>query len=122
MEVNPSMFSAATKVRPEPPWSRFERCVSARRIIGWVPTIARFDGITITMYFDDHHPPHFHARTAEHSAKIRIDTLRVIASSLPGRDLRRILAWAELHQKALERNWRRVRDGIPPLCVVNSQQ
>jgi hypothetical protein len=32
-------------------------------------------GIAITMYFDDHAPPHFHARAAEHSAKIRIDTL-----------------------------------------------
>lgn len=27
-----------------------------------VPTISTFMGITITMYFDDHAPPHFHAR------------------------------------------------------------
>jgi hypothetical protein len=29
-----------------------------------VPTISRFFGIVITMYFDDHHPGHFHARFA----------------------------------------------------------
>jgi hypothetical protein len=32
------------------------------------------------MYFDDHGPPHFHARHAEGSAKVRIDTLEVIES------------------------------------------
>lgn len=27
-----------------------------------VPTISRFFGVVIAMYFDDHGPPHFHAR------------------------------------------------------------
>jgi len=34
-----------------------------------VPAISRFFGIVIAMYFDDHGPPHFHARHAEGSAK-----------------------------------------------------
>ncbi len=29
-----------------------------------MPIISRFFGLTITMYFDDHGPPHFHARAA----------------------------------------------------------
>jgi hypothetical protein len=33
-----------------------------------VPTISRFMGIAIAMFFDDHGPPHFHARHAEGSA------------------------------------------------------
>jgi Domain of unknown function (DUF4160) len=36
-----------------------------------VPTISRFFGISIAMFFDDHGPPHFHARHAEGSAKVR---------------------------------------------------
>jgi hypothetical protein len=32
-----------------------------------VPTISRFFGISIAMFFDDHGPPHFHARHAEGS-------------------------------------------------------
>ena len=72
-----------------------------------VPAISRFFGIVIAMYFDDHGPPHFHARHAEGSAKVRIDTLEVIESSLGRRQLRLILAWAELHQQELSANWRR---------------
>jgi hypothetical protein len=76
-----------------------------------VPTISRFFGISIAMFFDDHGPPHFHARHAEGSAKVRIDSLEVIDSSLPRRQLRFVLAWAELHQDELRQNWRRARAG-----------
>ena len=63
------------------------------------------------MYFDDHGPSHFHARHADGAAKIRIDTLEVIESSLGRRQLRLALAWAELHQDELSENWRRARAG-----------
>jgi hypothetical protein len=76
-----------------------------------MPTISRFMGITITMYFDDHAPPHFHARAAGHSAKVRIDTLEAIASDLPRREHRLVLAWAEMHARELDLNWRRARKG-----------
>ena len=76
-----------------------------------MPTISRFFGIAIAMYFDDHGFPHFHARHAEGEAKIRIDNLEVIDSTLPRRQLRIVLAWAELHQDELSENWRRARAG-----------
>jgi len=76
-----------------------------------VPTISRFCGIVIAMYFDDHGPPHFHARHAEGAAKVRIDTLEPIESTLGRRQLRFVLAWAELHQAELLENWRLARDG-----------
>jgi hypothetical protein len=56
-------------------------------------------------------PPHFHARHAEGSAKIRIDTLEVVESTLARRQLRFVLAWAELHQDELLENWRLARFG-----------
>jgi hypothetical protein len=37
---------------------------SGRQDLG-VPTISRFMGIVIAMFFDDHGPPHFHARHAD---------------------------------------------------------
>jgi len=40
-----------------------------------MPTISRFFGIAIVMFFDDHGFPHFHARHAEGEAKVRIDNL-----------------------------------------------
>lgn len=76
-----------------------------------VPTISRFYGIVIAMFFDDHGYPHFHARHAEGEAKVRIDSLEVMDSSLPRRQLRFVLAWAELHQEELNENWRRARAG-----------
>jgi hypothetical protein len=60
--------------------------------IGCVPTISRFFGITIAMYFDDHGHPHFHARHADGGAKIRIDEIDVIDSNLSQRQLRLVLA------------------------------
>ena len=76
-----------------------------------VPTISRFFGISIAMFFDDHGHPHFHARHADGEAKVRIDNLEVLDSTLGRRQLRLILAWAELHQKELDDNWRRARLG-----------
>jgi hypothetical protein len=76
-----------------------------------VPTISRFLGITIAMYHSDHGFPHFHARHTEAQAKVRIDKLEVIESELARRQLRFVLAWAELHQQELEENWRRARAG-----------
>ncbi|MGO9247877.1 MAG: DUF4160 domain-containing protein [Solirubrobacteraceae bacterium] len=76
-----------------------------------MPTISRFFGISIAMFFDDHGPPHFHARHADGSAKIRVDTLEVIESTLARRQLRFVLAWAELHQNELLENWSLARVG-----------
>ncbi len=76
-----------------------------------VPAISRFFGILIAMFFDDHGPAHFHARHADGTAKVRIDTLEVIESTLARRQLRFVLAWAELHQEELRENWRLARAG-----------
>ncbi len=76
-----------------------------------MPTISRFLGITISMYYDDHQPPHFHARSGEFNAKVRTDTLELLVGDLPRRELRIVLAWAELHASELQEDWRRARVG-----------
>ncbi len=48
-----------------------------------MPTISKFYGIVIQMYWNDHPPPHFHAVYAEDEAKIDIGTLEVIEGWLP---------------------------------------
>jgi hypothetical protein len=90
-------------VPQRPPQRRPSCCV--------VPTISRFYGISIAMFFDDHGFPHFHARHAGGQAKVRIDNLEVIESTLGRQQLRLVLAWAELHQDELAENWRRARAG-----------
>ena len=76
-----------------------------------MPRISSFFGIVIAMFHNDHGYPHFHARHTDGEAKIRIDNLEVIESDLRRRQLRLVLAWAELHQEELEENWRRARAG-----------
>lgn len=76
-----------------------------------MPAISRFFGIVIAMYFDDHAPPHFHARHGEEEAKVDIHGLQPMESSLGRRELRSVLKWAELHQHELLQNWNRARAG-----------
>ena len=63
------------------------------------------------MFFDDHGYPHFHARHVNGQAKVRIDNLDVIESTLDRGELRLVLACAELHRGELEENRRRARAG-----------
>jgi hypothetical protein len=78
-----------------------------------MPTISRFYGILIQMYFGDHVPPHFHALYAEFEALIDIQTLGVIRGSLPSRAMALVLEWAQLHREELRQDWE--------LCVQNQQ-
>jgi hypothetical protein len=43
-----------------------------------MPQVSRFFGIIISMFYDEHNPPHFHAQYGEYEAEIAInDLLRV---------------------------------------------
>ena len=70
-----------------------------------MPTISSFLGIVILMYFNDHNPPHFHARYNEYRAEIAIDTLSILEGKLPPRILGLVLEWAVEHQEELLQNW-----------------
>jgi hypothetical protein len=70
-----------------------------------MPEISRFFGIIIFMYWDDHNPPHFHARYNEFEAQIIIANGNVLEGDLPTRQLRFVQAWAELHREELDANW-----------------
>jgi hypothetical protein len=43
-----------------------------------MPELSRFYGIVIMMFFDDHQPPHFHARYGEDEVMMNIDTLAIV--------------------------------------------
>jgi hypothetical protein len=42
-----------------------------------MPEISRFYGISIRMRYNDHPPPHFHARYGGQDATVEIETSRV---------------------------------------------
>jgi hypothetical protein len=72
-----------------------------------MPEISRFFGIVIAMYYNDHAPPHFHAKYAGHRAAFSIPELQIIEGGLPRRAISLVLEWAFLHRDDLMDNWNR---------------
>jgi hypothetical protein len=70
-----------------------------------MPEISRFLGIVITMYFNDHNPPHFHVRYEDFRAIVGIEPLELREGQLPPRVFGLVMEWAELHQTELQENW-----------------
>ena len=70
-----------------------------------MPEISRFLGIVIAMYYDDHNPPHFHARYGAHRLEVDIRTLAVLAGRFPPKALGLVMEWASLHQEELMQDW-----------------
>lgn len=83
-----------------------------------MPRISAFYGIVISMYFDDHDPPHFHATYGEYRARILIESLQPMDRGLPTRALRLIDEWATLHQGELRANWDRAQ-ARQPLSTID---
>ncbi|MBN2892854.1 MAG: DUF4160 domain-containing protein [Bacteroidales bacterium] len=61
------------------------------------------------MYYNDHVPPHFHAKYAEFKAEIDINTLEVLNGDLPKRAKALVLEWADEHREELKNNWELAR-------------
>lgn len=78
-----------------------------------MPELSRFFGIVIALYYNDHPPPHFHARYEGNEAKYDIRTLTKIAGWLPPRAEALVLEWATLHRAELTENWRRAEEDQP---------
>ena len=74
-----------------------------------MPEISRFLGIVIAMYYNDHAPPHFHARYGAAKVEIDIQTLSVLAGKLSPRALGLVIEWASQHQDELMADWELVR-------------
>lgn len=78
-----------------------------------MPRISEFFGVVISMYYDDHFPPHFHARYGEYRMSVTIDTLEVMEGFMPPRVRGLVVEWGAIHQLELELNWRLGRLGLP---------
>jgi hypothetical protein len=65
------------------------------------------------MYWDDHSPPHFHAKYGEYEITVTILT-GVVEGSFPRRALRHVLEWYELHKDELMEDWELCRRSEMP--------
>lgn len=81
-----------------------------------MPFITTFYGIIITMYYNDHNPPHFHARYGEHKALFNFNG-EVIEGNFPKKQSKLVDAWIEIHREELTANWELCRNEIPPVKI-----
>ena len=69
-----------------------------------MPEISRFLGIIVYMLYDEHNPPHFHAKYGDYTVSIEIKS-GVVEGKFPRRALSALLEWAGIYQKELLEDW-----------------
>ncbi len=82
-----------------------------------MPRICSFYGIVIAIYYDDHPPPHFHAKYGDDQAQVAIATGEVLAGSLPRRALGLVQEWAAIHREELHLDWLRAERQEPLVTI-----
>jgi hypothetical protein len=70
-----------------------------------MPEVSRFFGIIISMYYEDHNPPHFHAMYNEFKATIKISDFALLEGYLPPKAFGLVVEWASIHKDELLNNW-----------------
>ncbi len=74
-----------------------------------MPVISRFYGIIVFMNYNDHEPPHFHARYGDQEVIVQITT-GMVAGRMSKRGLHMLFEWMETHQQDLMENWNLARE------------
>ena len=71
-----------------------------------MPVIARLQYCLISMYFEDHNPPHFHILGLDgREAQVRLGDLVVMKGEVERRALNEALDWAGKNAGFLQETW-----------------
>ena len=69
-----------------------------------MPVICRFFGIIIFMNYNDHEPPHFHARYGDQEVIVGIIS-GLVTGQMSKRALNMLFEWLDMHRQDLLENW-----------------
>lgn len=75
-----------------------------------MPEVSRFLGIVISMFIDDHNPPHFHIQYGDYNAVYNIDK-GIIRGEMPVSAIKSVIKWVDLHRDELLSNWQQLQTG-----------
>jgi hypothetical protein len=78
-----------------------------------MPQVSSFFGIKVTMYYNDHPPPHFHVRYGSQKAIITIDSPKIWQGDIPSPQFNLIKDWAIENRNSLQKNWSLARQQQP---------
>ncbi len=70
-----------------------------------MPTLARFAGFVIAMYFEDHNPPHVHVVGRDFEMLVAIRDGAVYAGDAPARVRHTALRWIAENRAMLSARW-----------------
>jgi len=112
-------FGALAHAKPECYPFKHVYTICLARTRGDLPVISRFYGIVVFLNYNDHSPPHFHARYQDQEVLIEIQS-GAVTGSMSKRALQMLLEWTDLHREALMANWIRAQERktlqpVPPL-------
>lgn len=84
-----------------------------------MPEISRFFGIIIYMNYNDHNPPHFHAKYQDQQITVEIQS-GIVYGKMSKRALSMIFEWLDQYKTELLENWNLAKErkqlkNIPPL-------
>jgi hypothetical protein len=74
-----------------------------------MPTIRDFGGYKITMYAEDHNPPHVHVIGPDFQAVVRIADAEVLAGAIPVRHRREAVTWIAANRESLMEKWNELK-------------
>ena len=77
-----------------------------------MPEISRFLGIVISIYYNEHNPPHFHAEYGKFQITVEIES-GIVNGKFPRRALNAVLEWYVLHKEELMQDWELSLKGKP---------
>lgn len=89
--------------------------------LGLMPSIARFGGVVVMIYFGDHPPPHVHARVGRPStkgaaeARFSIDSGELIDGALPAQQASEVTRWCQRNRAGLLTDWGRAQADLHPV-------
>jgi len=69
--------------------------------------------IIVTVYPNDHLPPHFHAIHPDFELQIEIQTLTIMRGKSSARAYRAIMDWAEANFATIKTEWNRINPRYP---------
>ena len=69
-----------------------------------MPEISRCLGIIISIYYNEHNPPHFHAEYGEFQITVEIES-GIVNGKFPRRAMVAVLEWYIIHKEELMQDW-----------------
>ena len=75
------------------------------------PIISVFNGITVSINYRDHNPPHIHVQYGEFKAIYNIKTGERINGNLPTEQHKIVVKWARQNLQKLLKNWELASNG-----------